>query len=275
MTNPAFTRPLRNPTTLHTTAQVDQRVDQHVARAGYALPPTAGPNAAVLARGRGAGYRSDLSGYGATSAATLPRLDWSVFHAINAGAATRDWLEDPVTLFGGVAVTLYAVATIGLWFLARPYGELKWKLACASALFGAAVAMLANQVITRIWDRPRPYVTHPASDHLLAAPSPDPSFPSDHAAAAFAIAFGVLAFSRRGGLVFLPAATLIGLSRIALGMHYPSDVVAGACVGWAAAMLVTGLGRKWILRVVVRLSSVSDRLLRPLWDRLPWLRAPT
>jgi undecaprenyl-diphosphatase len=196
-------------------------------------------------------------------------LDWSVFHAINAGVATRDWLEDPVTLFGGLAVTLYAVATIGLWFLARPYGDLKWKLACASALVAAAVAMLGNQVISRVWDRPRPYSTHPASDHLLSAPSPDPSFPSDHAATAFAIAFAVLAFSRRGGLAFLASATLIGLSRIALGMHYPSDVVAGALVGWAAAMLVTGLGRTWIQRLVVRLGRVSDRLLRPLWDRLP------
>jgi len=202
-------------------------------------------------------------------------LDWSVFHAINAGVATRDWLEDPVTLFGGLAVTLYAIATIGLWFLARPYADLKWKLACASALVAAAVAMLADQVISRIWDRPRPYETHSASDYLLSDPSPDASFPSDHTAAAFAIAFAVLAFSRRGGLAFLAVATLIGLSRIALGMHYPSDVIAGALVGWAAAMLVTGLGRTWILRLVVRLSRISDRLLRPLWDRLSNRRALT
>jgi undecaprenyl-diphosphatase len=202
-------------------------------------------------------------------------LDWSVFHAINAGVATRDWLEDPVTQAGGVAVALYAVATIGLWFLARPYGELKWKLACVSALGAAALAMAGNQVISRIWDRPRPYVTHAASDHLLAAPSPDPSFPSDHAAAAFAIAFAVLALSRRGGLVFLAAATAIGLTRIALGMHYPSDVVAGAVVGWASALVVTRLGRTWVLRIVVRLGSVSDRLLRPVWARLSLRRALT
>jgi undecaprenyl-diphosphatase len=211
----------------------------------------------------------------AISTATLARLDWSVVHAINAGVAARDWLEDPVTLLGGLAVTLYAVATIGLWFLARPYGELKWKLACASALAAAAVGMLGNQVISRIWDRPRPYETHPAADHLLSAPTPDPSFPSDHAAAAFAIAFAVLAFSRRGGLVFLALATLIGLSRIALGMHYPSDVIAGALIGWVAAMLVTSLGSTWILRLVARPSRVSDRVLRPLWDRLPTRRAMT
>ena len=147
-----------------------------------------------------------------------------------------------MTQLAGLATAIYAIATVGLWFIARPYGELKWKLASASALAAAAVAMLANQVIAHVWDRSRPYTTHGASDHLLSAPSVDPSFPSDHAAAAFAIAFAVLAYSRRGGIAFLLASTLIGLSRIALGMHYPSDVLAGALVGWLAAMLVTGPG---------------------------------
>ena len=36
---------------------------------------------------------------------------------------------------------------------------------------------------------------------------------------------------------------MIGLSRMALGLHYPSDVLAGLVVGWAAALLVTTLGR--------------------------------
>src|SRR5262245_47902414 len=117
-----------------------------------------------------------------------------------------------------LAVPLYAAATIGLWFLDRPYGPRKWKLASASAVIGAGVALLANQVISHLWDRPRPFLTHHASTQLLAAPSPDPSFPSDHAAAAFAIAFAVLAFSRWGGALFLAVAVLIGVSRIALGL---------------------------------------------------------
>jgi membrane-associated phospholipid phosphatase len=101
---------------------------------------------------------------------------------------------------------------------------------------------------------------------LLSHPSADPSFPSDHAAAAFAIAFAVLAFSRRGGLVFLAAATWIGLSRIALGMHYPTDVIAGAFVGWLAATLITRGAIGWLNRVVTLVSKVSDPLLAPLWS---------
>jgi len=165
-------------------------------------------------------------------------------------------------------VPLYALAAVALWFLARPYGSAKWKLACTSALMSAAVAMLANQAIAHVWERQRPFSAHPAATHLLSAPSPDPSFPSDHAGAAFAIAFAVLACSRRGGAGFLVAATLIGLSRIALGLHYPSDVVAGALVGWLAALLVTHAGRQWTARLATLLGRVSDPVLAPVWRRV-------
>jgi hypothetical protein len=60
-------------------------------------------------------------------------------------------------------------------------------------------------------------------------------------------------------------ATLIGLSRIALGMHYPSDVLAGLLLGLAAATLVTHAGRPWMVRLVTLVSRVSDPLLRPVW----------
>ena len=196
-------------------------------------------------------------------------MDWYLFHAANSAVATRDWIEDPVTLLGGTAVALYATAIVALWFIARPYGDLKWKLACVSGLAAAAVAMLTNQAISHLWERPRPFVTHQALTHLLSAPSTDPSFPSDHAAVAFAIAFAVLAFSRRAGSVFLAAATLISLSRIALGLHYPSDVLAGALIGWAAALLTVNLGRSLVTRLVVTVSRVSDPVLERVWARLP------
>lgn len=199
-------------------------------------------------------------------------MDWTVFRAVNTAVATRDWIEDPTTALGDLVVPLYALATVALWLLARPYGARRWKLASASALVSAAVALMANQVISHLWERPRPFTTHPALTHVLSARTTDPSFPSDHAAAAFAIAFAVLAFSRLGGALFLAAASLIGISRIALGMHYPSDVLAGLLVGLAAAALVTTLGSPWIVRLVALVSRVSDPLLRPVWDRVRRVR---
>jgi undecaprenyl-diphosphatase len=192
-------------------------------------------------------------------------VDWTLFHAVNSTVATHDWLEDPTTALADAAVPLYALATVGLWFLARPYGAVRWKLASASALVAAAVALLANQAISHLWERPRPFTAHASLTHVLGARTTDPSFPSDHAATAFAIAFAVFAFSRRAGWLFLAGATLIGLSRIALGMHYPTDVLAGLVVGLASAALVTRPGRPWVSRLVGLVSRISDPLLRPVW----------
>jgi undecaprenyl-diphosphatase len=79
------------------------------------------------------------------------------------------------------------------------------------------------QVVTHLWDRPRPTVAHPGEAHLFfVAPLQDPSFPSDHAAAAFAIAAAVLFVSRRVGSGFLVAAFAIALARVFIGLHYPA-----------------------------------------------------
>jgi undecaprenyl-diphosphatase len=172
-----------------------------------------------------------------------------------------------VTTFATLAVPLYAIATVTLWFVSRPPGVSRWRLASVSALVASALALVANQAISHVWDRPRPFTTHVGATHLLSAPSPDPSFPSDHAAAAFAIAFCVLAFSRWAGVGFLAAATLIGLSRIALGLHYPSDVIAGLLVGWGAALVVVHLGAPTIRRVTAIVGRVTDPLVAPVWTR--------
>jgi undecaprenyl-diphosphatase len=62
----------------------------------------------------------------------------------------------------------------------------------------ALLALGVAQVIASLWDRPRPYEVHSADAHRLPAPSPDPSFPSDHATATYAIAVAVLLRHRKG-----------------------------------------------------------------------------
>jgi undecaprenyl-diphosphatase len=159
-------------------------------------------------------------------------------------------------------VPAIAIGTFALWFAARPYGDSRWKHACLSALTSATVALGVNQIVAHaVWARERPFAAHPALTHLLAAPSPDPSFPSDHAAAAFAIAVSVFFVSRRVGGALLVVATLIALSRVLLGVHYPSDVLAGAAVGTLSAVVVDRFARSWIAAAVALLSRVSDPLV--------------
>jgi membrane-associated phospholipid phosphatase len=123
-------------------------------------------------------------------------------------------------------------------------------------------------VITQFWQRPRPFVAHPQDTILLVAPSSEPSFPSDHAVAAFAIAFAVAFIGRRMGAAFLAGATLIAVSRVIAGLHYPGDVLAGAAIGLASATVVFWLGGDYLAPVVRLASKVTDPLVVPVWRAL-------
>lgn len=67
------------------------------------------------------------------------------------------------------------------------------------------------------------------------------SFPSGHATGAFAVARALSFRWPKGQVVWLSLAILVALSRVALGIHWPSDVVVGAGIGWS---VVLGFG--WI-----------------------------
>src|SRR5919199_1511306 len=81
----------------------------------------------------------------------------------------------------------------------------------------AAVALLVAQVVSRLADRPRPFVAHPGALHIFAAHAADPGFPSDHATAAFAIAAAVLLRDRRWGVAVMAPAVVLAAGRVAMG----------------------------------------------------------
>jgi undecaprenyl-diphosphatase len=165
-------------------------------------------------------------------------LDERLYEAINGFAARHDGLEDVLRFFALDAQYLF-VGLLALLFLMRG----KWTSRNArhgviAALLSVGLALLVAHLITLVWDRPRPYVADPGDSHLFISPSHDPSFPSDHATAAFAIAVSIYLRSRRIGLVALAMALTLALARVAVGVHYPGDVVGGALIGTAAALLL-------------------------------------
>ncbi|WP_133912813.1 phosphatase PAP2 family protein [Streptomyces sp. NBC_00582] len=97
-----------------------------------------------------------------------------------------------------------------------------------------AGAHVASMGVKRIVRRPRPAHVDP-----LVRTAGRHSFPSSHAtsAAAAAVAFGAL-----GAPAVAPLALAVCLSRLVVGVHYPSDVAAGAALG----ALTARLGKRWM-----------------------------
>jgi undecaprenyl-diphosphatase len=120
------------------------------------------------------------------------------------------------------------------------YGSAALRPALVMALTGAA-GVAIYWLLKRVFVRERPFITHGAIE-LAAAPLDRYSFPSGHTLHAVAFAWQATAHFPELGWVLVPLAGLIAASRVVLGLHYPSDVLAGAAIGAALAELGLAFG---------------------------------
>jgi membrane-associated phospholipid phosphatase len=134
-----------------------------------------------------------------------------------------------------------------------------------AALLAAIVAGLWTQVTKEFVDVPRPLSVLASDAFHQAGPAyRRVSFPSGHAAAAFALAgiwiMGAAARRLwRGGLLVLAA--LVGLSRIMLGVHWPLDVLWGMLGGWLGAWAGLALQARWRWHMAVPARMASGAVL--------------
>jgi undecaprenyl-diphosphatase len=167
-------------------------------------------------------------------------MDLSLLRPLNRLFAHHDGLEDVLVAYANASEIVFLGLLIAAFLLVR--GDLAHRVATRRAVVAAGLSaglgLAVAQVMSRIVDRPRPFVAHPHAVHLFSPHAADPGFPSDHATAAFAIAVALLLRSRRWGALALAAATILAVTRVAMGIHYPTDVLAGAVVGALSALIL-------------------------------------
>lgn len=115
------------------------------------------------------------------------------------------------------------------------------------ALSGMLLNLLAvNIVLKPLVDRARPWYVVEGLEPLLSS-SDRHSFPSGHTSAAFAFAAALWSCLdvRWVKVLAVAAAALMGWSRLYVGVHFPSDVLAGAVIGSLCGLLAVGLYRKF------------------------------
>lgn len=144
-----------------------------------------------------------------------------------------EWLDPIVAIYTqmGNAGILWIV--LSLLLLVKKSTRVYGISSLLALLFGL---LYTNIIIKPLVDRARPWVT--ITDFVPLIYSSDPhSFPSGHTCASFATSVAWLRTAHRHWLpkVGLVAAILMGLSRLYVGVHYPSDVLVGAIIGTFAA----------------------------------------
>jgi len=177
--------------------------------------------------------------------ATFTLLDAEATTAINSLIGTYPWLDHLMVLITTIGVPLLVGAVVLSWWIGsggRHAAEQRQLNRHAAVVCGLSflIGLGLNQLILLLVHRIRPYDA--GVTHLLIAPSTDPSFPSDHATAAFSIVSSYLLLARfRRAFLFGIGAMLVMLSRVYIGTHYVSDIGGGMLTALIAALLVTAL----------------------------------
>jgi undecaprenyl-diphosphatase len=192
-------------------------------------------------------------------------MDTSLLHALNGFLFHHDAVEDPVSAYERVAELAFLGMLIVAFVLARGRVRVEVRRAVVSAGLSAGVGLAIASVLARLVDRQRPFVVDPHGVHLFVQHAADPGFPSDHATAAFAIAVALLLRFRTWGAVVLALAIVLAVGRVAMGVHYPTDVLAGAALGSAVAL---GLRHPRVRALLDRLADVVGGLLDGLLLRV-------
>ncbi|MFE6685894.1 phosphatase PAP2 family protein [Streptomyces sp. NPDC057743] len=122
------------------------------------------------------------------------------------------------------------------------------------------LAYVANDVIKSFFHEQRPCQTLHVVTVNPCPPLGDWSFPSNHSVIAASAAIALLLLDRRLGAIAIPAALLMGASRVWVGAHYPHDVLVGLVVGVVVAAALMPLAR----RAAPLVERVLETPLRPL-----------
>jgi len=167
-------------------------------------------------------------------------LDQATFNFINGFAGRWRWLD-----FLGIFFARYFeyVLLVGLFLLLLRDYKKYWRMILEAFLAAFVVRLVMVEIIRRIFFRPRPFVFNQV--HLLVPYSmQEPSFPSSHASFYFALSTIIFGYHKKAGILCYLGSFFIVLSRIFVGIHWPSDVVAGMALGIVMGLVLNIIFKK-------------------------------
>ena len=153
------------------------------------------------------------------------------------------WIQENLRgVIDGLVVFITHLGDDGLLWIVLGIALLFWKKTrpigvtmLISLLFDY---LIINVALKGLVARPRPFVVNEAITPLITNVSPYRSFPSGHSGGSFAAMFALYKWvPKKVGIPALILAALVALSRLYVGVHYPTDIIAGCIVGVVCSVL--------------------------------------
>lgn len=166
-------------------------------------------------------------------------MDFVIFSKIN-NLSGKNICLDSLGIFFAEYLGYFLIGILIL-FLLKDYKKY-WRMVVKA--LGAAISarFIITEIIRFLWYRPRPFVLDQVN--LLISHETSASFPSGHAAFYFGLSTIVYFYNKKLGILFLVSSLLISVSRVFVGVHWPSDIMAGAIIGVFSGWLIMRLLKK-------------------------------
>lgn len=160
------------------------------------------------------------------------QTDQRIFRGINRHYQNRilNAFFRTITHIGGARFTIFSTVLLILF----TGGQL--KQAAVSSAVALALSHLPVHFIKKWYPRKRPYIIL-ENTFFPSNPLQDHSFPSGHTTAIFSLVLPFILFMPVLSAALLPLAGMVAVSRVYLGLHYPTDILVGALLGTTAGIL--------------------------------------
>lgn len=166
----------------------------------------------------------------------MHQLDLTLFYYLHSFAGRSAFLDKTIVFSANdlIYLVVAGVAAAALYAWYKHKKSLAWKYILA-LIAGLIARYIVAAAIRHFYVRPRPFIELGVS-HLVNDTAS--SFPSGHTIFMFAVATVVFQFNKKFGWWLFTLGLIIGIARVAAGVHYPSDILGGIALGILSGYMV-------------------------------------